>query len=78
MKMCNIDRIIKDPVLISRLDGYYQDINLDEYREEAEEIYRAGGSGGEEAEALRNLLYHLINRLELLEEDPRCKKVYYD
>lgn len=70
MKICNIDRIIKDPVLVSRMDDYYQDLDLEEYRKEAEEIYRAGGSGGEESEELRNLLYHLINRLELLEEDP--------
>ena len=67
MKICNIEQIIKSDKLIDNLRDFYQEINLDEYRQEAEEIYRAGGSGGEEAEELRNLLYRLINQLSLLE-----------
>ena len=71
MKICNIDRIIKDPVLVSRLDGYYQEINLEEYRQECEEYYSEAADQDLPERMLRNLLYHLINRLELLEEDPR-------
>lgn len=68
MKICNIESIIKSEKLIDNLRDFYQEINLDEYRQEAEEIYRAGGSGGQEAEAYRNLLYCLINQLSVLEE----------
>ena len=67
MKVCNIEQIIKSEQLVYNLRDYYQEVDLDEYRKEAEEIYRAGGAGGEEAEELRNLLYCLINQLSLLE-----------
>ena len=67
MKVCNIEQIIKSEQLVHNLRDYFQEVDLDEYRQEAEEIYRAGGAGGEEAEALRNLLYCLINQLSLLE-----------
>ena len=66
MKVCNIEKIIKSKQLVYLRD-YFQEVDLDEYRQEAEEIYRAGGSGGEEAEEYRNLLYRLINQLSLLE-----------
>lgn len=62
MKVCNMEKIIKSEKLIDNLRDFYMEIDLDEYRQEAEEIYRAGGSGGEEAEELRNLLYRLINQ----------------
>lgn len=67
MKICNIKQIIKSEKLIDNLRDFYSEVDLDAYRQEAEEIYRAGGAGGEEAEALRNLLYCLINQLSLLE-----------
>lgn len=67
MKVCNIEQIIKSEQLVYNLRDYFQEVDLDEYRQEAEEIYRAGGSGGQEAEELRNLLYRLINQLSLLE-----------
>lgn len=67
MKICNIEKIIKSEKLIDNLRDFYSEVDLEAYRQEAEEIYRAGGSGGEEAEALRNLLYCLINQLSLLE-----------
>lgn len=68
MKICNIESIIVSPSTVERLRDYYQEVDLDEYRKEAEEIFRAGGAGGEEAEELRNLLYCLINQLSVLEE----------
>lgn len=67
MKICNIEKIIKSEKLIDNLRDFYREIDLDAYRKEAEEIYRAGGSGGEEAEAYRDLLYFLINQLSRLE-----------
>ena len=67
MKVCNIEKIIKSEQLVYNLRDYFQEVDLEEYRQEAEEIYRAGGSGGKEAEEYRNLLYRLINQLSILE-----------